>query len=91
MAKFFVGQRVRVAWVHRAKNSHLVGSEARIIDIKYTDPIIHSLDRAPFERDATCIYGFFAEQLEPILPEGHIPSVYSFGELLVKLREGLVA
>lgn len=92
MNKLFVGQRVRVAWVHDARNAYLVGSEGRIteIDDHPIGPTIFALDSCPFERDETNIYGFFAEQLEPILPEGHAPSIYSYEELMDKCRSGVV-
>lgn len=93
MAKFFVGQRVRVAWVRLAENSHLIGSEGRITGINdyLPGPIIYALDSCPFKRDESGVYGFCAEQLEPILPEGHTPSIYSYKDLMDRCREGVVA
>lgn len=91
MAKWFVGQRVR--HVKSFTGRVAVGAEGHISEIRQFKSDIGM---------AECVVIFpgfqngkhgerFAgrfEQLEPILPEGAAPSIYSFGELLVKLREG---
>lgn len=97
MATFFVGQRVRILWVKQAKNAHKVGAEGRIVEVNdcLLGPVIYGLDSYPIQYVQKGLtqygYGFSAEQLEPILPEGHTPSVYSYEELMDKCREGVAA
>ena len=99
MAKFFVGQMVRITWVKHQKNAHLIGTQGRISEIR--ENFLHGecgygLDAAPI----TCTYeesGFSAviawrsSQLEPISPEGQEPAQFSFHELMDRLRSGVVA
>lgn len=95
MAKFLIGQLVRVAWVHSADFAHEVGLEGRVSCVKSgcMGPTIYGLNNAPIKyrsaADGMHAYGFLEEQLEPILPEGQAPSVYSFQELMDKCREGM--
>lgn len=95
MAKFFVGQRVRVVRVRDHLNSHLIGLEGHISEIRKVssrfdwDPI--GLDCHPIVREFDGIgfvtIGFSPDQLEPILPEGSAPSEFTFQQLMDSLQE----
>lgn len=89
MATFFVGQRVRVT--RSDFHPELVGYEAQIIREELLDSDeIWVLSGARYE-------DFYVEKrnasacLEPILPEGHAPSTYSFQELMDKCRSWVAA
>ncbi|CAL1778224.1 hypothetical protein BRC2024_HCTLARHO_CDS_0024 [Acinetobacter phage vB_AbaS_Silvergun] len=86
MANFFIGQRVRI--VHAMHSTSLIGRETRIVGFVndawdgrsyYSGWITSSINN----------YGrnFIAKdcQIEPILPEGHQPSEFSFAELMDNL------
>ncbi len=95
MATFFVGQRVRIVEICDPRNASLMGMEARVTEVteKFGWTMM-GLDIKPitrqFDKNGGLIwYGFAAEQLEPILPEGHTPSIYSYEELMDKCREGV--
>lgn len=89
MAKFAVGMRVRV----NCPKSQVHGNEACVkrvgvpgFDEESGDFIgteIYILCDAEYE---FCV--FEDHELEPILPEGAAPSIYSYQELMDKLREG---
>lgn len=76
MDNFFFGQRVRVV---RAQRARLVGLEGRIAEIvgPWRDiddgslRLGYGLDTSPIEWDGDRWVAFSADQLEPILPEGH--------------------
>lgn len=88
MAKFFVGQMVKVISVRHQQNQHLVGVEGRVTDLvrNFVGPILYGLDTVPIryeERpDGTHAFGLAAWQLEPILPEGAQPLGYSFEQMM---------
>lgn len=97
MSKFFVGQRVRVVWVEDPTKSGFIGREGHISEIRKGlpgagwDPI--GLDFCPIvheiQGDSWCVVGFGPDQLEPILPEGSAPSVYTFQQLMDELQEAV--
>lgn len=91
MAKFFVGQRVRITKVERSENGHMVGREGHINKIMDLIPfLIHGLDIAPIFRelgiDGEHFIGWGTDQLEPILPEGSAPSDFTFQQLMDSLQ-----
>ena len=93
MAKFFVGQRVRIIRVHRFP--HLLGAEARVTEIGV---LAMMKDGALIEGcvkldiPAPGFPGQFVapppDWIEPILPEGHRAGDYSLSELLDRCRAG---
>ncbi len=97
MSSFFVGQRVRIVWVHLERNASMVGREGRIIEISDRDPkmTIHGLDISPIRTVVNdgmrTSYGYAADQLEPIIPDGAKPSEFSYQELMDRCREGVAA
>lgn len=89
MAKFFVGMRVRLVgseWLGFGPSP--AGREARIIK----KSAIGVNSRRMFDWGLMADdYGYVqanSHELEPILPEGAAPSIYSYQELMDKLREG---
>ena len=102
MAKFFVGQRVRIVysigWPElRGKEGHVVGRE--LIDTGVhagmegysVAPDVWGSTRAPVLGAHGCTdFCACADQLQPILPSGAAPSEYSLTELLDECRSGRV-
>lgn len=89
MAKFFVGQRVRIVGATLSKQ--LIGTEVRVraLDVPAWSPALG--DYVGVETDAINAVGnaFVAAdgQLEPILPEGHRPSEFTtLADLLESLE-----
>jgi len=71
MALFFVGQRVRVVGCAHPENRHLIGMEARIIDLWPEGAVLdinHLAARGSWIR---------FDYIEPILPSSHKPSEYA--------------
>lgn len=102
MARFFVGQRVRVVRAFHPQNSGITGRIERIQRFSPGDPLPNGeflsgevcdcwveLDRARHDGRTSGASSFW--RLEPILPEGHTQSIYSFQELMDKCREGVAA
>lgn len=88
MARFFVGQRVRVAWVTNTEFSHEVGKEGIVEEIREGFfRTLYSLNNSPFVLIGARTFGFMEDQLEPIIPEGMQPSEFSFHELMDNLKE----
>lgn len=93
MAKFLIGQRVRIVWVNRAVNSGKVGLETHVVEIndRVGDWTLYGLSGSPIHmevEDGRMVwYGWSEDQLEPIIPGGAKPSTYSFQELMDKCRE----
>lgn len=93
MAKFFVGQRVRV--VHSDYAPECIGFEARVVG-----PLEHcerssgeEWDGYPIEVDGIGTRShqggrlvFPPSYLEPILPEGSAPSEFTFQQLMDSLQ-----
>lgn len=92
MAKFFVGQRVRI--ISSKGWPELAGEEGRIIgdDVSHAStersewqvaPDIWGSDRSPY-KGLLGGYRFApnSDQLEPILPEGAEPLGYSFEKMM---------
>lgn len=82
MAKFFVGQRVRIVKVYKAKEA--LGKEATLLRWRESGCWEASVDGYG-EWFNGLWYGFDEDQLEPILPEGAQPSEFSFTELMDNL------
>ncbi|WP_440984935.1 hypothetical protein ACQHIH_16115 [Xanthomonas sontii] len=97
MAKFFVGQRVRVVYVKRTENSHLVGQEGHVNEVLQCPwGIGYGLDVRPIthaivDGGVLATYAFDADQLAPVLPEGQQPCGESYEQLMDRLRSGVVA
>lgn len=75
MATFFVGQRVRIRYMRTSFWNVLVGREGRVIGVgPYAagDGYIMAGDyRVQVDGDAGCPAQVLADQIEPILPDGH--------------------
>lgn len=81
MAKYQVGQRVRIKWVHKSENQPLVGTETHITsiehDIKWRDGVT-SEDAGYKLSIRSAPYGLYmGEQLEPVIPDGAKPSEHA--------------
>lgn len=90
MAKFHIGQMVRVVAVSYEENNYLIGSVG----------IVYGIDCKTHDGSSGCVAvningdddnAFEAFQLEPILYDGAKPIAESFEEMMGKLREGVVA
>ena len=101
MSKFFVGQRVRIVRATRPVNNGITGRIAWIKNIRSGEICPNGL---PLERgreidcwiildsrrhDGLKEGGNAFWQLEPILPEGSAPSVYTFQQLMDSLQEAV--
>lgn len=93
MAKFFVGQRVRIIRVERSP--HLLGAEARVtkigvLTIMKDGALIEGCVK--LDIPAPGFPGQFVaappDWIEPILPDGHRAGDYSLSELLDRCRAG---
>lgn len=105
MAKFFVGQRVRLRSSSLNEN---IGREGNVLAIgmwrhldtlpdgvvleypgKWIDTYVR-WDSPMLTTNGSTVKdcGVEGYRLEPILPEGAAPSIYSYQELMDKLREG---
>lgn len=76
MARFFVGQRVRVVRVDDELPGHLLGKSAivtEILDCFSDGSPLYGLDCFPILYEPGFATGFDPWQLEPILPYGHQP------------------
>lgn len=90
MARFFVGQRVRIVGAEFA--IHLIGAESVVLGLNesflstHDGRLRHGYVRLDI-RDGDGVQ-FFAlpENLEPILPSGHTASTESFQELMDRLN-----
>lgn len=98
MSSYFIGQRVRIVGANTA--TECIGLGARIVGgFKRTTHIGGvEYEGWPVEVDGIGLvsrrgYRFVFPEfcLEPILPEGHTPSIYSYEELMNRCREGVVA
>jgi hypothetical protein len=84
MAKFFVGQRVRVV----CEGSEFDGVETRVLELDF--PGFDPEDGEYIGCRVDLVYengpvSFEDHELEPILPEGAQPSEFSFTELMDNL------
>ena len=68
MAKFHVGQMVRVKFAETIEGNFYVGKKAVIteIDIDSAENDLYGLDICPLEKDMDEIWGWGDHQLEPI-------------------------
>lgn len=97
MAKFFVGQRVRI--LHSENWPELAGKEGVVVglnpDVSFdprceveVNPICWGGRRAPYRgRFGANVFSPKREWLEPILPEGSTPSEFTFQQLMDSLQE----
>lgn len=89
MAKFFLGQRVRLARPDQEENRGVTG---RISALGYFADF--TFLRGQFCEEGDCVVDWdkggwspqFTHQLEPILPSGHTASTESFQELMDRLN-----
>lgn len=79
MAKFFVGQRVRIIRVYEAKEA--LGKEATLIKWHESNCWEASVDGLG-EWNNGKWYGFDEDQLEPIIYDGAEPLGYSFEQMM---------
>lgn len=101
MATFYVGQRVRIKWSRGWPE--IAGQEGRIVSISpdcgidgtsewLVAPNIWGTAYAPrLGSHGADRFAPNTAQLEPILPEGHKASEYTYTELMDRLRSGVVA
>ena len=94
MAKFFVGQRVRVVKIVDGDLPRdLLGKEAHVTQVDNDFPdgeSMYGLDIFPLryehaDLEHEWVIGFVSSELEPILPEGHRPGIKGTCEPLDKL------
>lgn len=103
MAKFFVGQRVRLVGTTNANNFGAEGTVSYIglwgygdrlpcgymYSVKEKSDLYVNWDSFIDAGDDRYLRGpIQSYRVEPILPEGAAPSIYSYQELMDKLREG---
>ncbi len=95
MAKFFVGQRVRKVFTPNPKAPVKVGTEGVVTSLcgihKGTvlkNGTVLSEDNDLMVRYGTTCFFEVSRYIEPIIPEGHAPSIYSYEELMGKVRAG---
>lgn len=89
MAKFFIGQRVRIVSCNEydyADAMSLVGQEAIVnnLDVENERLVFGNIGVTVNGEEGWC---FLPQELEPILPEGFAPSEFSFHELMDNLKE----
>lgn len=95
MAKFFVGQRVKVVSSTKKEN---LGIEANIESFVFTAKGTKTRSGIPLSRDCNCAividsglrYAANTDQLEPILPEGNQPCGMSYEEMMQEFKEKVV-
>lgn len=97
MAKFYVGQRVRVVRPVHPQNMGLTASVSHIGPFKLGQFTADGF-RVPQDCDLAILCDGSCKpscaqlwQIEPIQPSGAVPSEYSFTELMDKCREGIAA
>jgi len=86
MAKFFVGQRVKIIW--SKYYPQYIGKQTRITSGLYEATNTYTGKKYfCYTVDIDPGFGPTPEQLEPILPGGHKPSEYSYEQLMDSLKE----
>ncbi len=89
MARFFVGQRVRVIGADKSK--FLIGLETFVTGPLCIGTGVNQRDYEGYPTSLINVYGRFfiarPEQLEPILDSGHEPAELDVHELLPFLKE----
>lgn len=95
MAKFVAGMRVRKVFSPNPNSPVKVGSEGVVDRLEFRPKGsrfgksgVLSEDNDIFVRYGGKVYSEVSTYIEPILPEGAAPSIYSYQELMDKLREG---
>jgi len=93
MARFFLGQQVRLKFANDERAVPLIGTETRIVgefhgifDVYWELGLAHpegGLWRVPKDQASNC--------LEPVQPSGHRASTESFQELIDRLNTEKVA
>lgn len=93
MAKYSVGQRVRIVRVTNPANQHLIGAESHVIHIRYVEHWLNKPDKEPAEAYLLPVQAaqpgsyWTSDQLEPIIPDGAKPSEFKdVNELLDSLQ-----
>lgn len=87
MARFFVGQRVRI--VSASAHPELVGLESRITGVAFGEYLRQSYDWIIQIHGEP--YGACSENLEPITPPHVAGSWEAIEQLLPNIREGVAA
>ena len=92
MAKFFVGQRVKLVRPDSGSLKRGI-KEGDVGVILNRDPVVDWRVGFGVKNPHTGDNSFpmFSDELEPVLPEGHRASDYSFTELMDRCRQGEVA
>lgn len=85
MSKFFVGQRVRIVSCRNSIMQFMVGQEGVIEQESTVNPKNWLVSGARNVKDGRPC-SWHQDRLEPILPEGAAPSVYTFHELMDSLH-----
>lgn len=98
MARFFVGQRVRLVRYQPSNITPIpVGDEGRVTKLKFFPKGTPTTD-GPMLIDSDCEVDFAiaglrsssTDNLEPILPDGHRAGDYSLSELLGRCRQSVM-
>lgn len=92
MSRFFVGQRVRIKY--SLTWPELDGTEGVIQGFDDGDLLVApdswGSEVCPYpDIDTEQYFAPYPEQVEPLLPEGSMPSEFSFHELMDKLKESV--
>ena len=96
MAKFFVGQRVRVVADFGGHFPNLIGAEGVVMQVDDQDwtkwDAMYGLDIHPlYQIESGHWIGFVDGELEPVLPDGAKPSEFSSYEELMESLAGVAA
>jgi hypothetical protein len=91
MARFFVGQRVRLARPVHPENAGMTGRLVALFPnrnpFSWMGGLEHNCE-VMWDRKPSRGYACDTAQLEPIQPSGHRASDFSFHELMDKCRQG---
>jgi hypothetical protein len=92
MATFFLGQLVRIRYMRVAYWNTLAGRPARVVGVGPYPPVggysMAGDYRVQVIGDDGDPAQVLADQLEPVLPEGHRAGDYSLSDLLDRCRAG---
>lgn len=92
MAKFFVGQRVRIKY--STTWPELNGTEGRIVDLNDISaevaPDCWGTSDCPYPQYGADYFGPYLYQLEPIVDDGSVPCGMSYEEMMQEFKEKIV-
>lgn len=93
MAKYQVGQRVRIIRVVNPANQYLIGAETHVVHVRYVETWRDNTAKEPAVAYMLAVETaeegsyWISDQLEPIIPDGAKPSEFKdVNELLGSLQ-----